>query len=112
MIPTTDTPIDPRPVDEGTILDEVVGILVEVIGEDFLLDVEVTADTSFNDDLAVESIEFVALAERLREHYGDRVDFVAFVGELELEEIVTMTVGQLVTHIQSCLSDQNGADHG
>jgi acyl carrier protein len=107
MIRTTDTPRD-----GATILDEVVGILVEVIGEDFLLDVEVSAETSFNDDLAVESIEFVALAERLREHYGDRVDFVAFVSELELEEIVTMTVGQLVTHIQSCLSDENGADHG
>ncbi len=48
---------------EDTILDEVVAILVEVIGEDFLLDTEVTSETSFNDDLAVESIEFVALAE-------------------------------------------------
>ena len=74
---------------EDTILDEVVAILVEVIGEDFLLDTEVTSETSFNDDLAVESIEFVALAERLRERYGDRVDFVAFVGRMELEEIVT-----------------------
>jgi len=98
---------------EDTILEEVVAILVEVIGEDFLLDVEVTSETSFNDDLAVESIEFVVLAERLREHYGEKVDFV---GEMDLEEIVSMTVGRLVTHIHGCLnpegSDQNGADHG
>ena len=100
---------------DDAILDEVVGILVEVIGEDFLLDVEVTSDTSFNDDLAVESIEFVALAEKLRERYGDRVDFVAFVGEMDLEEIVSMTVGRLVTHIHQCIepaTGSGGADHG
>ncbi len=91
---------------EDAILEEVVGILVEVIGEDFLLDVEVTADTSFNDDLAVESIEFVALAEKLRERYGEKVDFVAFVGEMEVEEIVSMTVGRLVTHIQQCIEPE------
>ena len=95
---------------EDRILDEVVGILVEVIGDDFLLDTEVTSETSFNDDLAVESIEFVALAERLRERYGDRVDFVAFVGEMDLEEIVSMTVGRLVTHIHQCL--QSGENDG
>jgi acyl carrier protein len=91
-------------VSEDTILSDVVAILVEVIGEDFLLDVEVTSDTSFNDDLAVESIEFVALAERLRERYGDRVDFVAFIGSMELEEILAMTVGRLVTHIHGCIN--------
>ncbi len=100
---------------EDEILDEVVGILVEVIGEDFLLEVEVTSDTSFNDDLAVESIEFVALAEKLRERYGERVDFVAFVGEMDLEEIVSMTVGRLVTHIHQCINPENGTggeNHG
>jgi acyl carrier protein len=94
------TPVAPT---EEQILGEVVEMLVDVIGEDFLLDVEVSADTSFSDDLAVESIEFVALAERLRERYGDKVDFVAFVGELELEEILSMTVGRLVDHIRQCL---------
>jgi len=107
---------------EDSILDDVVGMLVEVIGEDFLLEVEVTSETSFSDDLAVESIEFVALAEKLRERYGDKVDFVAFIGQLELEEIMAMTVGRLVTHIHTCLSDEglhettclheNGEDHG
>ena len=97
---------------EDEILGQVVEILVDVIGEDFLLDVEVTSETSFNDDLAVESIEFVALAEKLRERYGERVDFVAFVGEMDLEEIVSMTVGRLVTHIHRCIDPdrENGGD--
>ncbi len=116
-IPISPGPIGPGPISTGgiseeTILDDVVGMLVEVIGDDFLLEGEVTSETGFSDDLAVESIEFVALAERLRERYGDRVDFVAFVGGLELDEIMSMTVGHLVTYIHACLNDQNGADHG
>ena len=51
----------------GTVLAELTGMLVEVIGEDFLMDVEVSSETTFNEDLALESIEFVALAEKLQE---------------------------------------------
>ena len=125
-VPIDPVPIDPVLIDEDTILADVVGMLVEVIGDDFLLEGEVAAETTFSDDLAVESIEFVALAEHLRERYGDRVDFVAFVGGLELDEIMSMTVGHLVTHIHQRLNQndpiqndlhqndlhQNGADHG
>jgi len=48
--------IDPVPIDEDTILADVVGMLVEVIGDDFLLEGEVTTDTSFGDDLAVDPL--------------------------------------------------------
>ena len=36
-----------------------------VVGEDYLLAIEIDMETSFNDDLEMESIEFVALAEQL-----------------------------------------------
>jgi len=89
--------------------DEVVAdltrMLGEVVGEDELamLD-EITVATSFNEDLELESIEFVALAELLMEHYGERVDFVAWIAEMELEQIIEMTVGELVAFIVSCLT--------
>jgi acyl carrier protein len=86
------------------ILNEVVQILVDVIGEDFLLEVEVGSDTTFTDDLALESIEFVALGDALQRHYGGRVDFAAFVADMDLDEIMAMTVGDLVSHIESRLS--------
>lgn len=91
------------------ILDEVVAILADVIGDDFLLDVEVTSSTTFNDDLAVESIEFVALAERLQDRYGGEVDFVAFVGEMDIDQIMAMTIGQLVDYIRRCTGELPGA---
>jgi acyl carrier protein len=83
------------------VLDEVVRMIEEVVGEDVLLGIEVTPDTTFSDDLGLESIEFVALADRLRERYGDRVDLVAFLGDMDIDEIMAMTVGQLVDHIES-----------
>ncbi|MGI5163989.1 acyl carrier protein [Spirillospora sp. CA-253888] len=85
------------------VLHEVVGMLVEVVGEDFLLDTEIGPDTTFNDELALESIEFVALAEKLQERYGGRVDFAAFIADMDLDEIMNMTVGDLVRHIEARL---------
>lgn len=82
------------------------GMLGEVIGEDELeMLEEITLETSFNEDLELESIEFVALAELLMEHYGERVDFVAWIAELELEQIIEMRVGELVAFIVACLAE-------
>jgi acyl carrier protein len=83
------------------VLDEVVRMIEEVVGQDVLLGMTVTPDTTFSDDLGLESIEFVALADRLRERYGDRVDLVAFLGDMDIDEIMAMTVGQLVDHIET-----------
>jgi acyl carrier protein len=80
-------------------------MLGEVIGEDELLMVdEITMDTSFNDDLELESIEFVALAEKLQQHYGAKVDFVGWISTKELDQIIALTVGELVEFILSCRS--------
>ncbi|MGH3158929.1 MAG: acyl carrier protein [Streptosporangiaceae bacterium] len=83
------------------VLDEVVRLLTEVVGEDFLLDTEITLDTTFSDDLALESIELVALGERLQEHYGERVNFVSFIGDMDLDGIMAMTVGKLVGYVEA-----------
>ena len=88
--------------------DEVLGVVAqligEVVGEDFLLDTPITKATTFSTDLELESIEFVALSELLTEHYGARVDFVSWMGEMELEELINLSVGQLVDHISSSIA--------
>lgn len=90
-------------VDKETVLRTVSEMIEEVLGEDMLLD-EITMETLFSEDLELESIEFVALSERLEERYGDRVDFVSWLSEMELPEIIGLSVGQLVDYIASCLS--------
>ncbi|MFD7324336.1 acyl carrier protein [Streptomyces sp. NPDC059875] len=81
------------------ILAEITGMLVRIVGDEFLLADEVTMKTTFNEDLALESIEFVALAELLHERYGSRVDLMGFLAEKDMEAILAMSVGELVDHI-------------
>ncbi|RME24000.1 MAG: acyl carrier protein [Deltaproteobacteria bacterium] len=88
--------------DPTAVLDTVARLLREVIGEDWVDEVEITMDTSFSDDLELESIEFVALAEQLQETYGDRVDFVGWLSSMDLDEIIGLRVGQLVDFIVQC----------
>jgi acyl carrier protein len=88
----------------SSVLEEVVGLLTEVVGDDFLLDTEITPDTSFSEDLALESIEFVALSEKLQDHYGARVNLVSFIGDMDIDGIMAITVGELVGYIESQLA--------
>jgi acyl carrier protein len=85
------------------VLGVVRGMLVEVIGPEYLLDLSIDLTTRFDADLDLESLEFVALAERLLAHYGADVDFTAWLATKELDEIIGLTVGDLVLFIASSM---------
>jgi acyl carrier protein len=85
--------------DTAEVLGAVTAMITEVIGPDDLVGIEIDLDTSFQEDLEVESIEFVALSERLMERYGDEVDFVRWMASMDLEEIIGLTVGDLVQFV-------------
>lgn len=90
--------------DSPTILRTVEQLIVEVVGDEIALTGPMTMTTSFSSDLELESIEFVALAEKLSQHYGGRVDFVGWISNKELDQIINLTVGELVEFIASCRS--------
>lgn len=96
------TEADPEIVAQA--LEEVRAALIEVIGEDYLLDFPIGMDTTFDADLQLESVEFVALAERLAERYGEKVDFISWIADLELDALIHLRVGQLVEFVARCLS--------
>lgn len=83
-------------------LAEVADIIREVIGEAWVDETPIGLATSFSDDLELESIEFVALAERLQERYGEGVDFVGWLSQKTLDDIIALRVGELVEHILQC----------
>ena len=86
------------------VLKGVAEMIREVIGEEWAEDVPIGMDTSFSKDLELESIEFVALAEKLKERYGKEVDFAGWLGGMELDQILALRVGQLVELIVRCTS--------
>ena len=79
-------------------------LIHEVIGEDWALDEPIASETSFSEELELESIEFVVLAEKLQERYGEQVDFVEWLSAKELDEIIALTVGDLVDFLDQCRS--------
>lgn len=84
---------------EAEVFDVVRRLITEVVGEEYLLDLEIGRDTSFEDDLEMESIEFVKFGARLTEHYGGAVDFAAFLADKDLDEIIEMRVGAVVDYV-------------
>jgi acyl carrier protein len=76
--------------------------LVEIAGDEILIAGPITPATSFNGDLELESIEFVALAEKLQQRFGNSVDFVGWISKKELDQLIALTVGELVEFIASC----------
>ena len=82
-------------------LSVVTRLLQDVLGDEWDDTLTVDAGTSFADDLELESIEFVALAEKLQEHYGNQVDFVAWISNLDLDGVLDLSVGDLVAFVES-----------
>ncbi len=88
-------------------LQTVARLVEEVVGEAPLE--PITPETSFGDDLELESIELVALAEKLQAEYGGKVNFADWLSQKELDELIHLKVGELVDFIDQCLSSTSTA---
>jgi acyl carrier protein len=89
------------------VLGDVITELTEIIGQDYLPHLEVGLEKTFNDDLALESVDFVALSTALQQRYGQRVDIAAFIMDLDLEQMIELTVGDLVSFITTSLRTES-----
>ncbi|MGH8896257.1 MAG: acyl carrier protein, partial [Egibacteraceae bacterium] len=56
-----------------------------------------------------ESVDLVALAGHLQARYGDRVNFAEFLADLDLDEIIELTVGRLVDYVVARLRETTPA---
>jgi acyl carrier protein len=86
------------------VLNTVRSIIQEVVGDDYEMLGPIDLTTSFNNDLELESIELVAMAEKLQERYGEKVNFVDWMSKKSLDEMVGLTVGELVAFIVKSLA--------
>jgi acyl carrier protein len=86
---------------EADILAAVSAMLRDVIGEEWIQTKVIDMSTTFSQDLEVESIEIVQLAEKIQEKYG-AIDLPSWLASKDLDEIIGLTVGDLVKFISSC----------
>lgn len=80
------------------VLDEISEMLLALLDR-YGVDVEITRDTTFHEDLGLESIDLVALGGMLAERYGDEVNLAAFLAELELDDVIGLRIGLLVDFV-------------
>lgn len=91
----------PGPSDRTTaLLDEVRAMLTEIIGEDEMIGIDVELGSSLAEDIELESIEFVALAEKITERHGEDVDLIDWLAEMELDDLITLTAGDVVAFLE------------
>jgi acyl carrier protein len=84
---------------DARLLADLVEMLLDVTGEDGSWAAGITAATCLEGDLHLESVELVALGELLRSRYGDGVDLGAFVAELDIDQIIGLTVGDVLAYV-------------
>jgi acyl carrier protein len=88
-------------------------LIADVVGEEFCDVYDIGLDSTFAEDLELESLEILELAERLIETYEGQVDFVGWFADMEFEELVELDVGTLVDFIVSRLAASGaGAEAG
>src|SRR5439155_26568391 len=93
---------DVATVEDRQVLEVITGMLRGILDEYAVDEVEITPASTFHEDLELESIDLVALAGRLQEHYGERVNLAEFLADKDLEEVIALTVGQLVRFVPGC----------
>ncbi|HEY1547074.1 MAG TPA: hypothetical protein VGG28_04615 [Kofleriaceae bacterium] len=87
-------------INKSEVVHALVGMITEVVGDEFF---DIEASTSFRDDLAFQSIQFVALATLIQERWTD-LDFVGWFGTKPLPEIVALKVGDVADFIVASAS--------
>jgi acyl carrier protein len=80
-------------------LTEIATLLRDITGEDEQWSAGIGSASRLDGDLLLDSIEWAALGQRLRERHGDQVDLAGFVADLELDEIIELTVGDVAGYV-------------
>jgi acyl carrier protein len=93
------TPPDAR--DE--IFKQLKDIITDIIGADAAEIVGIYESSAFVGDLEMDSIQIVSFAEEVRNRYGDRINFTAWLSKIPLRKIVKLKVGDVVDYIGPAL---------
>jgi acyl carrier protein len=76
--------------------------ITEVIGEEFVEEMDITPASSFTKDLEMDSIEIVAFSEKVKNHFGSNIDFTGWLSNMDLDEIIQLKLEDIINYIQEC----------
>ncbi|MBN9741452.1 acyl carrier protein [Amycolatopsis sp. A1MSW2902] len=83
----------------SAVFDVVAELLGELVGDADVLGAEITPDTTFHEDLQLESIDLVTFASILAEHFGEDVNLAEYLAEKDLDDVIGLTVGDIARFV-------------
>lgn len=96
-----------QPVTAQTVLEVIRSIVAELLGDYGLDDdLEITLDTTFHEDLGLESIDLVTVGAQLAERYGAQVNLAEFLAEKELDDVIGLRIGVLVDFVVAATNEE------
>jgi acyl carrier protein len=76
--------------------------ITEVIGEEFVEDMDITRESSFTRDLEMDSIEIVSFSEKVKSHFGEHVDFTGWLSAMDLDQLINLKLDDIIKYIEQC----------
>jgi acyl carrier protein len=80
--------------------------IVNVVGRWYYDECQVALDSTFAEDIELESMEVMEISESLIDTYEGRVDFVTWFSAMELEDLVELTLRDVVDFIVRSLEQR------
>ena len=74
--------------------------ITEVIGEEFVEDMDITRESSFTRDLEMDSIEIVSFSEKVKAHFGEHIDFTGWLSGMDLDQLINLKLDDIINHIE------------
>jgi acyl carrier protein len=88
--------------EQTEVFNKIKELLAEVIGGTFIEEYDVNMDSTLTGDLEMESIEIVELSEKIKRFYGEQIGINDWMAKMSLEELVHLSIKDIVTFIDSC----------
>ncbi|SFE77054.1 acyl carrier protein [Chitinophaga sp. CF118] len=97
-----DTVITHRKLNSEEILAVLKTFITEVIGQEFVEEMDITRESSFTRDLEMDSIEIVSFSEKVKAHFGEHIDFTGWLSGMGLDQLINLKLDDIINHIETC----------
>lgn len=97
-----DTVTTKRKLNSDEIFAVLTTFITEVIGEEFVEDMDITRESSFTRDLEMDSIEIVSFSEKVKAHFGENIDFTGWLSGMDLDQLINLKLDDIIKHIETC----------
>jgi acyl carrier protein len=97
-----DTVASTAKMNSDEIFDLMKQFITEVIGEEFVEEMNITPESSFTKDLEMDSIEIVSFSEKIKAHFGDQIDFTGWLSSMDLDQLINLILSMIINYIHEC----------